>query len=597
MKACIERIKSMATDKKVLERKRLLETLSNDSCDLPPSPFVGKQTIDIGQNAYTDCEFFENLDKKNGRSVFDAVNTCYLRGGKQFLHSLLACPINNIHALEGRKALLESLDKKDTDWFQEVSPIEHDVLWVLQDHGEHLEDLFNTVYFRFFLTRPLNKNANVLTAYNTYRILISPLVGILSPIIYFVVPYIIIRTKFKIQIGFFSYLKLMFKTLNASEMLFSGGNNGLRYMKTVSYLFTLLFYFQGLFNSFEISRTLYRVSSHISNKMNNLAMFLKTSVSHIESLWNENMTGLLSLDESMIKPTAEESSYVNSLGFGWNYGKQLREYKMINKDIVRSILYKSYVLDALGSLVRFKNSRCYGYPAYVEGSDVPIMHLEGIRHPCLDNPIENSILLGGEKRNNAILTACNSAGKSVFIKSVLINVILCQTAAVSCCVGCKITPFDNIGSQITVPDCTGYESLFEAEMHRCKSNLDYLKGLDSKKLSLIIMDEIFNSTNPYEGISSAYCVCKKLASYTNNMLLFTTHFNYLTKLAKDTKLFTNYKMEVIKNGEDIEFTYKLKKGVNKHYLALELLKRNGFDADILDEALEIKNSFLAGSSG
>ena len=47
-------------------------------------------------------------------------------------------------------------------------------------------------------------------------------------------------------------------------------------------------------------------------------------------------------------------------------------------------------------------------------------------------------------------------------------------------------------------------------------------------------------------------------------------------------------METLVDGENIDFTYKLMPGINKHYLALELLKKNGFDADIIEEALAVK---------
>jgi DNA mismatch repair ATPase MutS len=151
-----------------------------------------------------------------------------------------------------------------------------------------------------------------------------------------------------------------------------------------------------------------------------------------------------------------------------------------------------------------------------------------------------------------------------------------------------MTPLDMISAQIQTPDCTGYESLYQAEMHRCKDNLSALKSRrENGEKSLIVMDEIFSSTNPLEAISGAYAVCKKMAEYEGNMLIFTTHFNYLTKLHKTGK-FVNYKMETLVNGDDYAFTYKLVKGVNKHFLALELLKKNGFDADIIEEALVIK---------
>jgi DNA mismatch repair ATPase MutS len=47
-------------------------------------------------------------------------------------------------------------------------------------------------------------------------------------------------------------------------------------------------------------------------------------------------------------------------------------------------------------------------------------------------------------------------------------------------------------------------------------------------------------------------------------------------------------MNVIIEDDVIKFPYKLQRGVSKQYIALELLRKNGFDQDILDEALQIK---------
>jgi hypothetical protein len=47
-------------------------------------------------------------------------------------------------------------------------------------------------------------------------------------------------------------------------------------------------------------------------------------------------------------------------------------------------------------------------------------------------------------------------------------------------------------------------------------------------------------------------------------------------------------MQTFVSEEDIKFTYIFEKGVNKHLLALELLKKNGFDDDIIKDALVIK---------
>ena len=104
------------------------------------------------------------------------------------------------------------------------------------------------------------------------------------------------------------------------------------------------------------------------------------------------------------------------------------------------------------------------------------------------------------------------------------------------------------------------------------------------------MDEIFSSTNPVEGISGAYAVAKKISQDQGAMLLFTTHFVYLTKLAKKVPdRFINYKMNVTRNENgDIEFPYKLESGISKQFVALELLKKSGYDADVIEEALNMK---------
>ena len=104
------------------------------------------------------------------------------------------------------------------------------------------------------------------------------------------------------------------------------------------------------------------------------------------------------------------------------------------------------------------------------------------------------------------------------------------------------------------------KNLFEAENDRVREHLDKLAKLSKDKFSFLIMDEIFSSTNPEEGISGGYAICEMLGKYTNSVSIITTHFTQLTKLER-TSNFSCYKIPINRdtNGE-IEYTYKMEPG-------------------------------------
>jgi len=69
---------------------------------------------------------------------------------------------------------------------------------------------------------------------------------------------------------------------------------------------------------------------------------------------------------------------------------------------------------------------------------------------------------------------------------------------------------------------------------------------------------------------------------------------YLTKIVKEVPSFANFKMSVkIGAGGDIRFPYRLTRGVCTQFIALELLKKNGFHADLIEDALRIKDQLTA----
>lgn len=466
------------------------------------------------------------------------------------------------------------------------------------------------VFFRLKGLQPLNHIGSAITSYNLYRIIISPLFGLIAPIIYFLIPYVIVLYKFKVYIPFTTYIKTMvYSVFSASDTLL-GTNKFFKYVRMISYVFSAMFYFQGIFTSIDISKTVNKMCSLIISNFNSVIDYLKASKKLVDIYWNSNTSSSYINVFSDATEEHKEKTLIETLtsmkkqyNLFNNFGNQLKAYKYLDTVTLLRTVKKSYILDGLIGAIKLKVSRHFCISNYINNGN-PIIDFEGLIHPCISNSkaVENDIKLGvNDKEQNAIITSPNSSGKSILIKSIIINVLMSQTMGICCCRNSKITPFRYITTQINVPDSTGHESLFEAEMYRSKSTLDKLKHLYDDNCnnvySLVVMDEIFNSTNPIEAVAGAYAVCKKITSFKSNILIFTTHLGYLTKLAKnDSCKFVNYRMQTKfddsnindKNVPNIVFTYKLERGVNKHLLALELLKKSGFEDDIIDEAIEIK---------
>jgi DNA mismatch repair protein MutS len=134
-------------------------------------------------------------------------------------------------------------------------------------------------------------------------------------------------------------------------------------------------------------------------------------------------------------------------------------------------------------------------------------------------------------------------------------------------------------------------------------NRDYLQHLEllektnEKKYTFMIMDELFSSTNYFEGVSGAYSILKKISEYNNHKTITTTHYQELVKLEKETKKkIKNYYFDVKGNNSldplnHIEYTYKMKRGWNKKRIAIELLKQENFDEEIIKNAIHMYEEF------
>ena len=551
-----------------------------------------KGDVDLGTDVMNDIEMFRAY-KEDDETIYNTIFKCnsHLNGTEIFVKHILSNPTTSISTLMKRQETIKTMESDIQNLnkaLASVANMENDILWIFENREENVKALYDIVYFKMWFLKRLNGVDSALTTRNIYRIILSPVIGVLSPLFYFIVPYVVIRYRFRnFPLSFKSYLKVL---LESSSLMFQmkGISGNLKYC---SYLFSMIFYFQGVFNSVEIAKTLYKISDFIIQKTSHIIQFVNEA-NFIVSKWfvpdsDDVFFGvhLQKFENVKVPPVSNSKLWIFK-----NFGKYLKVFHRIEKNDMSKLLSRIYVIDSIATIINAVQKNGFCYPRYSQYKS-PTLMTNNIRHPCIVNAVGNDIFIGNEKYSrNVILTGPNAGGKSTFVKSIIINVVLCQTVAVSCSDACTMTPFKFINSQINIPDCKGKESLFQAEMNRCKMNFDRIKKLGKTEYALVIMDEIFNSTNPVEGISGAYAVASKLTQNTSVTMIFTTHFTYLTRLAKKTGAFTNYRMnvEATETGTYV-FPYKLSKGISRQYIALELLEMNGFDKDIIDEAKSIRN--------
>lgn len=547
-----------------LEVNQLLkQTLSFNECDY---------NVTFNDSLFQDLEVFKDHLQNENFSIINKISRTRTFLGYFYLKYKLNNPIYDINNLNIQKDNINKMLKIDLN--KELKTIhnnEKDILWFWKEIDENLQSIHDMIYFSSSYLSFFNYNEIYLLTMNIYKIFISPIITVVSPLSSIIFLFIM-YSYYKIDIPFSEMLSIC-KKLFFNQF---SGNSKLKIFVSVG--IWLFFYLQGIYQTINISKQINKISNLFHTKINVLTNFVKI-VNNIYLNITDNKLKLKYSDIfnnlKKLLPSLENKLFSSKPTLFNNKGKIFATYYTILniKELFEPLLYFVCEIDYYNSIksiyLEFKNTNNkISLPNYVENNDI-VFNINNCWHPYLQNkPIKNSIKLN----KNIIITGPNAAGKSTFIKTLLLNVLLSQT--ISLCTSDKFTftVFENINSYLHIPDTKGKESLFEAEMNRSLNYIEYLKNNKNKK-SFIIMDEIFSSTNNIEGVEAAKIVCEKLSKFKNNITLLTTHYNELSKLQYKNKKFTNYRFIIKRDKKNnIIFTYKLAKGVSKDKIALELFK-------------------------
>ena len=190
-------------------------------------------------------------------------------------------------------------------------------------------------------------------------------------------------------------------------------------------------------------------------------------------------------------------------------------------------------------------------PIYTNNTKIDV---QGIKHPMLN---ENVCIANDFISNDDIniITGSNMSGKSSFMKTIAVNLILANCGSNVCATSFTFT-FLRMFTSIKVSDDINKNiSTFYGELLRIKNIIDYSKEITYPMI--VFIDEIFKGTNYNDRIFGAKEIIK-LLSTLNCIVIISTHDFELCQI--DNKSIYNYHFEERYENGNIIFDYKLLKG-------------------------------------
>lgn len=220
-------------------------------------------------------------------------------------------------------------------------------------------------------------------------------------------------------------------------------------------------------------------------------------------------------------------------------------------------------VEMLSSLAVLERIGQVSYPRFIE-TDLPQFSMKQVFHPLLPtaSAVANDISLSHE---TVIITGSNMSGKTTFLRTVGLNLILAYAGAPVCSTEMYVSPMRIFTSMRVTDDVSHGISTFYAELLRIKEMVAYKK---QNRPMLCLVDEIFKGTNSADRIVGAEAVIQRLSG-GSAILMVSTHDFELCKLAN------NYHFEEYYEEDRLKFDYQLRKGICTTTNALYLLKMAG----------------------
>ena len=223
--------------------------------------------------------------------------------------------------------------------------------------------------------------------------------------------------------------------------------------------------------------------------------------------------------------------------------------------------------DANNSLGNFSfNHPLFSYPALTGGPEV--LYCKKLGHPLIPakNNVKNDFRI--VDKNFFIITGSNMAGKSTFLRSVGLCMVMANLGLPVYADDCVYSPCKLITSMRSTDSLHKVDSYFFSELKRLKMVVQAVEN----DIYFVLLDEILKGTNSTDkAVGSRKFLSRLVRAKTTGII--ATHDLSLCEAANEYQNVANYHLDATIENDELSFDYLLKEGVSKTMNASFLLRK------------------------
>ncbi len=246
-------------------------------------------------------------------------------------------------------------------------------------------------------------------------------------------------------------------------------------------------------------------------------------------------------------------------------------WKSRNRNYVKSWIDAISEFEVLNSIAGFAYSN--QDVAFPEITEEPfILDFEKLGHPLIkekDRVCNNFSLK--KQGQIAMITGSNMAGKSTFLRTVGVNLILALMGAPCCAQFGTVSHLKMFTSMRTQDNLEEGISSFYAKLKKVEQLLLLIKKGEP---IFFMLDEMFKGTNSQDRYKGGVSLIKQL-SELNAFGMISTHDLEMAKLAGKNMIVSNHSFNSTLHRGDMSFNYKLEEGICTDFNASELMRKSG----------------------